>query len=151
MVIGFRRTAFWASWMLLVACTPKLIPGTPFPDTKDTREILEIIARYRRAFEAKDAQAIAELSSVHYLDRQSLISHETLLTNLQGDFDKIKDVHLDIKVNRVQIEGDKAQIDYFYNSTYQVATNDPNWKTQSDDKRMLLRREGGVWRVTNGF
>jgi len=136
---------------LTTACGPKMIPTTPFEDTPDNRAILELMTQYKHAWEAKDAQAIASLASPRYLDTRENVSRETLVQELQKDFDRLKQAYLDITVNRIRVDGDKAQVDYFYSSNYLLASNDPRWKVDADDRRMFLAKENGVWRVTYGF
>jgi hypothetical protein len=143
--------AFVISILSLTACGPKLIPNTPFEDTADNREILEILRKYKIAVETRDAKGVVALAAPSYLDARDSISYETLEKDLQKDFDRLKDIRLDIRVNRIQVDGSKAQVDYYYTTTYQFASADQTWKRFEDDKRMILNRDGGVWRVTSGL
>jgi hypothetical protein len=136
----------------LAACGPKLIPNTPFEDTADNREILEILRKYKIAVETRDAKAVVALASPSYLDARESISYETLEKELQKDFDRLKDIRLDLRVNRIKVENGKAQVDYYYTTTFQFASaTDQTWKRSEDDKRMILAQENGVWRVTAGL
>jgi hypothetical protein len=143
--------AFAALVALTTACSPRLIPNTTFQDTADNRAILDLMSRYKHAWEAKDAQTIVDMASSRYLDTRESISRETLASELQKDFDRMNKAYLDITVNRIRVDGDKASVDYFFSSNYLLAAVDPHWKVDSDDRRMTLARESGVWHVTYGF
>lgn len=135
----------------LAACTPSLIPGTPIQDTEDNRAILDVVRRYKLAFEAKDAPAVVALASPRYLDARDSISHATLSKNLSDQFAKITDPHLDLQVRRIEIEKEHATVDYFYSIAFKVDTASADYTRESDEKRMTLERSGKDWLVVSGF
>ena len=132
-------------------CPKKYIPGTEIPDTPDDRALLDLVNHFRDAFQAKDASGIAQLASPRYLDARDSISYDTLKEQLQNYFDKVKQVHLDITVRRITVEGTHARIEYVFSINYLLNTVDPQWRSQTDDKRMTVEREDNIWRVTSGF
>lgn len=133
------------------ACGAKLIPNTQIQDTADNREILSVVSQYRDAYQARDAQAIANLVSDRYLDKRAGISKSVLENNLQEDFDRVRELQLEINVHRIAVEGDQAQLDYFYSTSYLLKTPDATWETKTDDKRMHLVRESDGWKIINGL
>jgi hypothetical protein len=136
----------------LTACSPTLIPNTQIRDTEDNRAILDIVREYKNAFEAKDAKAIAALASPRYLDARDSVSKETLTQDLEKDFAKVKDIHLDINVRRIETEGNRAHVDYFFSEAFLLASTDQQWQRESDDKRMILERDDKIgWQVLSGF
>lgn len=145
-----RLLALFAT-VLVAACGPKLIPNTQINDTADNREILELVAKYRQAYEDRDAHAISELASDRYLDKRAGISKSTLEDNLQADFDRVRELQLEIQVRRIDVKGDQAVVDYFYSTSFLLKTPDATWETKTDDKRMDLVREADGWRVINGL
>lgn len=136
-------TLFVAAAVVVSGCAPKLIPNTTIRDTEDNRQILEVIRKYKNAFEAQDAQAIAALASPRYLDSRDNVSYDTLVNDLAEDFEKVKQVQLDIAVKRIEIERDIATVDYFFSSNVLIrGEGEDQWRTQTDDKRMTLVRDG---------
>jgi hypothetical protein len=133
------------------ACAPKMIPRTEIVDTPEAREMMDVLNKYKEGFEAKDAKAIAALASTRYLDARDSISYETLEKQLAGYFEKVKQVKIEITARRAAIEGDHARLDYIFAVNYVLNTNDPQWRSQTDDKRMTFEREGKTWKVTSGF
>ena len=136
---------------LASACGPKMIPNSTIEDTADNREILELVRRYRMAYEAKDAAAIAALASDDYLDRRSNISKTTLENELQKDFDRVRELQLELNVRRIDVEGDRAQLDYFYSTSFLLDAPEATWQTETDDKRMILERTRDGWKVLSGL
>lgn len=134
----------------LAACGPKMIGHTTIADTDDNREILDVLQKYREAYEARDSKAITELASPRYLDQRESISYDTLKTSLQADFERVKQLQLELTVRRIEIDDDRALVHYFYSTSFQLAGNE-TWNTETDDKRMILAREDGRWRVLSGF
>lgn len=149
---GVVASAVAVTAALSMGCAPKLIPNTTIRDTQDNRQILEVIRRYKNAFEALDAQAIAALASPRYLDARHNISYETLVTDLEKDFEHVRQVQLDIAVKRIDIEKDVARVDYIYSANILIrGTGEDRWEKTTDDKRMTLVRDGNEWKVLSGF
>lgn len=140
-----------AAAALAFACGPKMIGRTNIEDTKANREILDVVQAYRNAYERKDATAIVELASPRYLDTRDSISYETLKTQLQSDFDRIKNLQLELVVRKITVDHDQALVHYFYSTSFQLQSGGDEWTTESDDKRMVLAREDGRWKVVSGL
>lgn len=150
------RLALVGSLVALAACSPRLIPNTKIQDTPDNRAIIDIVRQYKTAYEMKDATTIASLASPRYLDPRESISHATLATELAKDFEKVKQLQLDITLRRIEVQksdakGERAEVDYFYSTSFLLASTDSVWKTETDEKRMILERLDGQWRVLSGF
>lgn len=145
------RRATLAVLVLLSACSPTLIPNTKLEDTQDNRAILELVKAYKAAYEAKDAEGVAKLASERYLDARESISYATLRDELKKDFARVNQLQLELNVRRITVTGDRAEVDYFYSTSFQLAGSDPAWKTESDEKRMQLVREKNEWKVISGL
>lgn len=133
------------------ACGTKMIPNTQIKDTADHREILSVVAQYRDAYQARDAHAISELASDSYLDKRAGISKSVLEDSLQEDFDRVRELQLEINVHRISVAGDRAQLDYFYSTSYLLKAPDATWETKTDDKRMELVLEPDGWKILSGL
>lgn len=152
-MIAHRQLVLAAGLFVLLgtACAPRQIPGTTLRDTQDNREILDLMRRYKDAFTAQDPARILALASSRYLDPRDNIDYVTLQTKLDQYFARVSEVSLDILVRRIDVEGDHAQVDYFYSLSYLLAAPDAEWRTDSDDNRMVLTREAGQWKVLSGL
>jgi hypothetical protein len=146
-----RRLMFALPLLVVTACAPSLIAGTTIEDTEDNKAVLDVLRRYKNAFEAKDAKAIIELASPRYLDSRDSISRATLEADLEKEFGRVKDVRLDINVRRIEVTRDRAVADYFFSTAYIVDAPSAEWKRESDDRRMILERDGKEWKVLSGF
>lgn len=135
----------------LTACNPRMIPGTEIPDTPADRNLLTLMHHFRDSFQSKDADALVAMASPRYLDARDSISYDTLKTQLKTYFDKVKEVHLDVTVRRITVEGSHARVDYVFAINYLLDTVDPKWRSQTDDRRMTLVREDNTWKVTSGY
>ena len=63
----------------------------------------------------------------------------------------MKQCQLELTVRRVDAVGDRAQVDYFYSTSFQIDAAEQPWRTETDEKRMILERESGAWKVLSGF
>jgi hypothetical protein len=141
-----------AGALALGGCAAHLIPNTNIRDTEDNRAILEVLKRYKEAFEARDAKGVVALASTRYLDARDSISYTTLQEQLEGTFSKVKQTQLEMNVRRIDVnEQGRAEVEYFYSAAFQYAFGDGQWRTESDDKRMVLAREGNEWKVMSGL
>ncbi|MFM2153475.1 MAG: hypothetical protein RL199_1910 [Pseudomonadota bacterium] len=137
--------------LMVAACSPRLIPGTPLEDNADNRAILDVLRQYKNAFEARDAASIATVASPRYLDARDSISRDTLDTHLAERFEHVKDARLDIQVRRIEVERRQATVEYFYATAFLIDAAGADWVRESDDKRMTLEHTNDGWKVLNGL
>src|SRR3954468_20191864 len=55
--------------LLSAACSHNTIPGTQIRDAPDNRAILDVLAAYKAAMEARDSDALLALAAPTYFDR----------------------------------------------------------------------------------
>jgi hypothetical protein len=142
----------------LVACAHATIPGTNVTDNPQNRAVLEVLAEYKRAMEARDPNALLSLAAPDYFDRGDS-SRPNEPRDLQGlrrtlpkDFNGVRALKLDIDIRKLTIQGDHAQVDYFAVMRYAVAVpNGEKWFTESDDQRMKFVRIGNEWKISSGM
>jgi hypothetical protein len=142
----------------LVACAHATIPGTNVPDEPENRAVLEVLARYKLAMEARDPNGLLTLAAPDYFDRgdSSRPSEprdlEGLRRTLPRDFTGVRTLKLDIDIRGLAIQGDRAQVDYFGVMRYAVAVpNGEKWFSESDDQRMKFVRIGNEWKISSGM
>jgi hypothetical protein len=136
-----------------------MIPGTNIPDEPQTRDVLHVFVRYRRALEARDANALLRLAAPDYYDPgdnsdgEGPTDYETLKTKLPQGLEKLSGLKLEATVRDVEVKGEEARIDYYQVLRFAVRT--PNgserWKSVSDDARMKLVKVEGEWKIASGL
>jgi ketosteroid isomerase-like protein len=151
------RRSFVALALTLAACA-KNIPNTDIRDTSDTRAILDVIEKYRYAAERRDAAAVVALVSTSYFDDAGTpdpsddLDYGQLQKALVQDYQRLPAVRLDLGVKQIEVDGDKAFAIFFYDTHFRVATPRGEVpKQNSDQSRMMFRKEGGAWKITSGL
>jgi len=138
----------------LVGCGPHHIPGTDLEDTGDTRAIIDTITRYNSALEARDANGILALVDPEFRDTAGTLTPEDdidiqrLRTVLPQRLAKLQDVAVRIEIKAIDVKGDRATAIYTWVSQFKL-----NGKpmTESDIKKMDLRRGPEGWRILSGI
>ena len=136
------------------ACGPHRIPGTDLEDTGDTRAIIDVISRYNSALEARDANAILALVDPEFRDNAGTLTPEDdidierLRTVLPQRLAKLQDVAVRIEIKTIDIKGDQAQAVYTWVSQFKLNGKS---RTESDIKRMELRRRADGWKILSGI
>ena len=154
-----RIAAATLTLLLCAACSHNTIPGTQIPDRPENRAVLEVLSAYKAAMEARDADALLALAAPGYFDRGdpkattgAPIDYGTLRREIPEDFKDVKSVHLDITLRDVQVDGDKAHIDYYAVLRYAVAVaTGEKWFSEADDARMRLVKLNGRWKIASGL
>jgi hypothetical protein len=144
--------------LVLAACAPANIPGTEVPDSKENRAVYEVIRAYADALRKKDAGAILNLVAPNYYDGSGTpdpgddVTRETLEKNLATDLSKVESVMLDMGVKKIDVNGDEARAEVFYDAAYRVVTPaGPIAKRPSDLSQMRLTRINGAWKISSGL
>jgi hypothetical protein len=143
---------------LLVACTPRNIPGTEIPDTKDTRAILDVMEHYRAAIEARDAKAIHQLVSTSFRDNagtedpQDDFTYANLPQVLPPLLERIESPRVNLDVRSVQVRGDGvATVIYYWNSSWRAPGLLDKPQRNSELEQMIFQKEDGQWRIVSGI
>lgn len=143
---------------LQLGCAHENIPGTRIEDTADTRGILDVMKRYQTAVAAKDPAAVAALVDASFSDSETRfpwsggVDSASLPKKLAAQFAGVEDVHLEVDVRKIDVQGDEASVVYHYRVRFAVLT--PRGKAprvESDVNRMLLHRAGRDWKIVSGI
>lgn len=134
----------------LGGCT-KNIPNTDVPDSKENREVVAFMERYRKAIEGLNVEAILEMTSPEYLDDSGTpngaddIDYERLKEKLASLSERLLDVrNYNIRYRRIHFDRDRAFVEYTYTAYFRLATNDESgarWSRRIGDHRAVLRRD----------
>ena len=149
-----RRALLFLIVVAAAGCGPHRIPGTDLEDTGDTRAIIDTIARYNSALEARDANAILALVDPEFRDNAGTLSPEDdidierLRTVLPKRLAKLQDVAVRIEIKTIDVKGDRAQAVYTWVSQFKLNGKS---RTESDIKRMDLRRTAEGWKILSGI
>ena len=143
---------------LLAACAASRIPNTEVPDTKENRAVYEVIRQYGEALRKKDAAAILALVAPDYLDGSGTpdpsddVTRQTLEKFLANDLGKVEAVMIEMGVKKIEVTGDEARAEVFYDAAYRVVTPaGPVPKRPSDIYQMRFKKLAGAWKITSGL
>jgi hypothetical protein len=153
------RTALLAlAAALATGCAPKVFPGTEIPITNDTRAIYDTLEHYRQALEKRDVDGILALVAPSYYDTAGTpdpsddLDRPRLEAALRDQLPKAESLKVDFTVRRIDVAGDDAQAEIFFDSFYRVKTPTTQVpRRDSDVQRLKLRRIDNRWLFTSGL
>jgi hypothetical protein len=153
------RTALLAlAATLAVGCAPRRIPGTEIPNTPDTRAIYETLERYRQALEKRDVAGILALVAPGYFDTAGTpdpaddLDRARLEASLKEELPKAESLKVDFTLRRIDVAGDDAQAEIFFDSFYRVKTPTTSVpRRDSDVQRIKLKRFDHQWLFVSGL
>ncbi|HZJ52854.1 MAG TPA: DUF4440 domain-containing protein [Myxococcaceae bacterium] len=138
----------------VVGCGPRRIPGTDLEDTGDTRAIIETIARYNSSLEQRDANGILALVDPAFRDNAGTLTPDDdldiqrLRTVLPQRLAKLQDLAVRIEIKTVDVKGERASVVYTWVSQFKLGGKS---MTESDIKRMELKRGPDGWKILSGI
>jgi ketosteroid isomerase-like protein len=145
---------------LLVAagCSPRRIPGTEIEATRDTEAIYEVVRAYQQAMEKRDADAVLALVAPTYFDGAGTpdpgddLDRGRLETTVREDLARAEGIRMEFTVRKIEVKGDEAFAEVFYDSYYRVQTPAGAIpRRDSDVHRLQLRRLQGAWKIASGL
>jgi hypothetical protein len=143
-----------------IGCSPRVIPGTDIPDTRDTRQIYALVQEYREALQRKDSNAIVAMAAPDYFDAAGTpepeddVNRELFAQRLPQDLSKIDSVKLDVTIRKIEVQKDRAIAEIFFDGWYRVKTPAGTAvpRRDSDLQQLLLRKvDGKQWMFTSGL
>ena len=142
-----------------VGCARDVIPNTDVEDTAETREVVEFVEEYRKALAARDSSKLLSLASDDYYDDLGTpsgtddVDKKGLGERLDQAFsDELLDVHYDIRYHDVIFKSSKVLVDITYIGRFQIITPEgPRWERRLNSNRLVLAREGDVYRILSGM
>lgn len=140
------------------ACAPSLLPGTQVKDTRENRAVFQVVQTYREAMERRDGAAVLALAAPDYFDTSGTpdpvddVDRAALEQRLPQDLAKVDAVKLDLSVRKLEVKGDQADVEVFYDGWYRVKTPSGTVpRRDSDIYRMRLHKVEGRWLFTSGL
>ena len=148
-------------WLTCAACAGHNIAGSQVKDTRENREIIEVIEAYRRAAEQRDVDAVLALVArdTYYEDGGTPNTNDDygysgLEARLREYFKITKQLHLTISVQNVTRKENQVEADHHYTLRYEVdLPTGSTWKTTEDDDRFVLTHDkaSGRWFFVAGL
>lgn len=131
-----------------VGCKPALLPGTTVEDTADNRAVVDFMERYREAIERRSADDILALVAPDYFEDNATVEQaddygvEGLRAHLVDDFQKTKQIQLELLVQNIEFDEGKVNVDYRYRqrALLTLPAGD-KWVTHTDVNRIVLRED----------
>ena len=153
------RTALLAlAAALSAACSPKLIPGTEVESTRENRAVYEVVKQFRTALEKRDVPGILALVAPDYYDTAGTpdpsddLDRARLEASLNQDLPRADSVKLEFTVRRIEVKGDEALAEIFFDQYYRVKTNTVTVpRRDSDVQRLKLKKVDGQWKFVSGL
>jgi hypothetical protein len=150
--------------MLLVllagACgTSQLIPNTNVPNTRENREIIAVVERYRRALESRDMVTLLALASPRYYEDSGTpkpdddYGYEGLKRVIADRIARLKSVRYEMEYRNVEIKGNHADVEVYIDASFQMATGtgQDQYKHFTEYNRLELEFDGRRWLITRGM
>ena len=144
----------------LTGCASSLMPGTRVKDTRQNREIRDVVEAYRVAMEQRNVEALRRMVSMKYFenfsttdDRDDDYGYDHLIQKVIPKLrDNIKKVQYRIVLRKVVVEGDRASAEYeYYWKFLYTEGGRENWVAANDFNRLDFVREQGAWKIAAGL
>ncbi len=152
------RTALLALLVAASGCKPNLLPGTEVPSTSETRPVYDVLLAYRSALERRDPKAVLALVAPTYYDTAGTpepgddLDRAGLEASLEKDLPRTEGEKIDFTIRRIDVNGDDAMAEIFYDSFYRVKTASALVpRRDSDVSRLRLKRIDGAWKFVSGL
>lgn len=140
-----------------IACQPKRLPGTEIRDTAENREIQAVIERWVDAMNRRDAPGVLALVAPDYFDDAGTPEPEDDLDRahlekaLGEDLARVQGSKLSVTLRKIEVAGDTASVEIFYDSYYRVQTPAGAVpRRDTDIQRIRLHRIDGRWLIASG-
>ena len=142
--IGFL---FVAVAMASMGCSPKMIPNTEVPDTRENREIIAFCERYRHAVEDLNVGLLITLASPKYFDNSGTVDGDDdmdkdgLEAVLKARFKSLEAMRYEIRYRDIYTKNDVVMVEYTYTTSFRYNVNgDPHWENKTADNRLELEK-----------
>jgi len=154
---------FALAFLLMVSgvsgcATVSVIPGTTVRDPRQNREILEIVEKYRRAMEERDAATLLALAHPQYYEDSGTpkgdddYGYQGLRDVLAKRLGQLRTLRYNIEYRKIDVEGSRAKVDIRYDASFQLATEmGDRWERKQNDKRIELENDGKRWLIIAGM
>jgi hypothetical protein len=152
------RTMLLAAALAASACAPRYLPGTEIESTKDSQAVYDVVLKYREALEKRDVDAVLALVAPNYYDTAGTpdpgddLDRARLEASLREDLPKAESLKVDFTIRRIDVRGDEAQAEIFFDAFYRVKTSTVTVpRRDSDVQRLRLKKLDNQWKFVGGL
>jgi len=153
-----KRLAIPLALLVAAACAPRRIPGTEIRDTAENRAVYASVEAYVRAMNQRDPAAVLAQVAPDYFDDAGTpeptddLDRAQLENALTADLARVETAKLAVSFRKIEVQGDTAFAEIFYDSYYRVQTPaGPVPRRDTDVSRIRLKRVEGKWKITAGL
>ncbi len=151
--------ALTAVAMLLGACAHGFIPGTQVRDTKQNREVYDVVAKALDSLAKRDSATLLSLVSPRYFEDNGTpqpdddYGYQQLKDKILPEAMNVaKEVYIEAKVQDLVVKGDQAHADIRYSSRARLELPTGTlWDSHRDFDRIRLEKEDGAWKIVGGL
>jgi hypothetical protein len=142
------------------SCSHKqLIPGTTVADTKDHREVLAVVEKYRQRLVEKNVEGLLILASEKYFEDSGTpradddYGYSQLKDVLVAQLQRVLSVRYEIQFREVAIKDDKATVNVYLTGSFELGSEmGERYRRIADHHRFTLHRsEPGQWKFLSGM
>jgi hypothetical protein len=134
------------------------IPGTTVADNKQNRELIEVVEKYRRAMEERDAGVLLSMAHPRYYEDSGTpkgdddYGYEGLKLVIASRLAALRSLRYNVEYRNVEVHANHAKVDIRYDASFQIATDmGDRWERKQNDKRLDLEFDGKRWLFTAGM
>jgi hypothetical protein len=142
----------------LAGCAHSYVPNTHVEDTRENREVLEFVEKYRKAVETRDMGMLLALASQDYFDDMGTprgdddVDYQTLREGLVRLREEVMATRYQISYRSITYVKDRVLVDILYTGWFRVNTPEgPQWRRRLEPHRLVLRRENGGYKILSGM
>ncbi len=151
----------------VAGCKPApTIPGTEIPDTRDNRQIISVLERYRTSFVGRDAAAVLATAHPTYYDHAGTddpsddATYSELGPLLRRRMAQIDSIRFTMDYLEIHVSGDRAVVRVWIDASFRFkpildsygeARNMAPYSRVQDHSEFELVREGETWLVVRGI
>jgi hypothetical protein len=141
-------------FLALGACSTKIIPNTMVKDTKENRQVVEFMIRYKKAIESRSIEAVLDLVDDEYFEDMSTVTldddygKQDLPAKLEKSFASIDELKLDLHIQHIEQRENSPLIRVIYRYLQRAHVELPagnKWVSHNDVNEILLRPLDKDW------
>ena len=142
---------FLTTFFALQGCKPRLLPSTNINATRENKQIVAFLERYKAAVEKRSVDSVMELVAKDFSDNMGTddpalhLDYLGLKEKLEKYFPRILDIRLGLFVQHVaKLRKDEYEVVFYFNKN--ILTEVPSgekWIAIKEVSRMVIRRTHG--------
>ncbi len=144
--------------VLLAGCGHRYIKGTRVEDTRENKQVYDVIEDVRVGMEERNSEKVLSHVSPQYFEDmgtpepQDDYGYEQLKTLVAESFGATKEMHVILDIHAITVEDGKAWADVRYASRARIELpSGGQWDAHREFNRIELVRENDRWMIVSGL